>query len=263
MLEARRLVSGYRGVEPGDALDLIVREGERLCLLGPNGAGKTCLFRTLLGLIPPLAGNVLLDGRRLATLSRRDVAKALGYVPQVHTAFFGFTVADSVLMGRALGVGLFDVPSERDRAAADAALRKVGIADLATASCTRISGGERQLVLIARALAQAPRCLIMDEPTANLDLGNRARVLAQIARLAVEGMSVLFSTHDPDHAFQCADRVALMDRGGRLIAIGVPDDVMTPSALRALYGVDVEFAFVDGVGRKICALTVRDGGSDH
>lgn len=259
MLEARALDFGYRGTPLGRGLNLVVGGGEALCVLGPNGAGKTSLFRTLLGLLAPLAGEVLLDGRPLFGLARQEIARALAYVPQAHAAFFPFTVADVVLMGRAARVGLFEAPNDKDRAVAQAALAKLRIEHLASAPYTQISGGERQLVLIARALAQEPRCLVMDEPTANLDLGNQARVLAEIAGLAAEGLSVLFSTQDPDHAFRCADRVALM-KGGRLLAAGAPDAVMTSATLGALYGVEVEIVSVDGVGRKVCASALRTFG---
>lgn len=255
MLEARGLAFGYRGTPLGRGLDLVVKESEALCVLGPNGAGKTTLFKTLMGLIPPLDGAVLLDNRPLSDLTRGEIARALAYVPQAHATFFPFTVAEIVLMGRATRVGLFETPTAKDRVAAHAALEKLRIEHLAATPYTLISGGERQLALVARALAQEPRCLIMDEPTANLDLGNQARVLAEMAHLAASGLSVVFSTHDPDHAFRCADRVALLERG-RLIATGATGAVMTPAALSGLYGIGVEIVIAQGMGRRVCLPAV-------
>ena len=251
MLEARALDFGYRNTPIGRGFALTVAAEEAVCVLGPNGAGKTSLFKTLLGLLPPLGGEVLLNGRGLPTLSQRDIARALAYVPQAHASFFPFSVGDIVLMGRAARVGLTDMPAEKDRLIAQTALARLRIDHLAAIPYTQISGGERQLVLIARALAQEPRCLVMDEPTANLDLANQARVLDVIAELAASGLSVLFSSHDPNHAFCCANRVVLM-REGAIMTSGAPADAMTSAALRALYEVDVDVVTI-GAGRKICA----------
>jgi iron complex transport system ATP-binding protein len=253
-LEAHDLAFGYRGHPVGRNASLALGAGEIVCLLGPNGGGKTTLFRTLLGLLPAQGGQVLLDGADLRTLPRREVAKRIGYVPQAHTGYFPFTVRDVVLMGRTAHLAPFSGPSRRDRELADEAIEHLGLGRLAGAVYTRISGGERQLALIARALAQAAPLLVMDEPTASLDFGNQVRVLAQIAALARAGIGVLLSTHDPDQAFQCADRVALL-RGGELVADGRPDDVLTPESLRALYGVEVrvvDAALPDGTRRRVC-----------
>jgi iron complex transport system ATP-binding protein len=239
MLSADNLAFGYHGKPVGSGVSLDIRLGEVLCLLGPNGGGKTTLMKTLLGLLPPLAGAVRLDGEDMAAWSRRRLARAIGYVPQAHAAFFPFAVSDIVLMGRSAHLGLFAAPSRHDRAVAARALDTLAIGHLHDRVYTEISGGERQLVLIARALAQEPRILIMDEPTASLDFGNQLRVLGRIAGLAASGMAVLFSTHDPDHVFLCGDRVALL-HGGYMEAVGVPEAVITPAALKRLYGVDVQ-----------------------
>ncbi len=253
-LEARDLAFGYRGHPVGRNVSLALGAGEIVCLLGPNGGGKTTLFRTLLGLLPPQGGEVLLDGADLWTLARRDVAKRIGYVPQAHTGYFPFTVRDVVLMGRTAHLAPFAGPSRRDRVLADEAIERLGLAPLADAVYTRISGGERQLTLIARALAQAAPLLVMDEPTASLDFGNQLRVLEQVVALARSGIGVLLSTHDPDQAFQRADRVALL-RGGELVADGRPDDVLTSESLRTLYGVEVhvvDAALPDGRRGRVC-----------
>jgi iron complex transport system ATP-binding protein len=257
-LEARALDYGYRGHPVGRGVSLELRTGEVLCLLGPNGGGKTTLFRTMLGLIPPQGGRVLLEGADIATLDRRTIARAVGYVPQAGAGYFPFTVRDVVLMGRTAHLPAFGVPSRRDREAADEAMSRLGLEHLADAAYTRISGGERQLTLIARALAQATPLIVMDEPTASLDFGNQVLVLEQIILLAASGIGILLSTHDPDHALLCGDRVAMLRAGG-LHRIGTPDEVLTREALREVYGVDVRVAevAVDGLRRRVCLPSLQ------
>ena len=251
MLEVQDLAFGYGARAVGSGVSLTVGEGEALCLLGPNGGGKTTLFKTMLGLLRPLAGSVHLDGTDLSELPRREGAKKIAYVPQAHAAFFPFTVREVVLMGRASRLPVFASPGPVDHAAAATALDALGIAHLADRIYTEISGGERQLALIARALAGEPRLLVMDEPTASLDFGNQARVLTQVRRLSAAGIAVVLSTHDPGHAFLCADRVALL-HGGRLVALGPPAETVTPEHLRLLYGVEVAVVPLPGQGRAVC-----------
>jgi iron complex transport system ATP-binding protein len=253
-LEAHALAFGYRKHPVGRNVSVALAAGEVMCLLGPNGGGKTTLFRTLLGLLPAQGGRVTLDGADLRALPRREVAKRIAYVPQAHIGYFPFTVRDVVLMGRTAHLAAFAGPSRRDRERAEEALEQLGLSRLADAIYTQISGGERQLTLIARALAQAAPLLVMDEPTASLDFGNQVRVLEQVTALARSGIGVLLSTHDPDQAFQCADRVALL-RGGDLIAQGAPEAVLTREHLRDLYGVEVEVTEVSlagGARRRVC-----------
>ena len=248
-LEARALGYGYPGRPVGRRLGLALGAGDVLCVLGPNGGGKTTLFRTLLGLLPAQAGEVLLDGQALGAMSRGDVARRVGYVPQGHAAQFAFTVREAVLMGRTAHVGLFATPGVADRAAADRAIAALGIESLAGRVVTELSGGERQLAMIARALAQGARALVLDEPTASLDFGNQVRVLREIRRLAAEGYAVVFSTHDPSQAFLAASRVLLLAQGGA-VRQGTPAEVITGDNLRAVYGVEVRVAEVDGA--RVC-----------
>jgi iron complex transport system ATP-binding protein len=259
MLAARDLAFGYRHAPVGRGVTLDIEPGEVFCLLGPNGCGKTTLFRTLLGLLPPQAGRVELDDRPVPAFSRAAFARRVGYVPQAGASTFPFTVLDVVLMGRAGRVGTFASPSRADHAAARAALQTIGIGHLASRRYTEISGGERQMTLIARALAQEPGLIVMDEPTASLDFGNQARVIRQIRALAASGIAVVLATHDPGHAFACADRVALMKRG-EIVIVGTPDEVLTSATLRDLYGVDVAVAWLEAAGRRVCvpSLTGRD-----
>jgi iron complex transport system ATP-binding protein len=255
-LSAERLAFGYHGRAVGSGVSIDIRAGEVLCLLGPNGGGKTTLMKTLLGLLPPLRGIVRLDGADIAHLSRQRLARVIGYVPQAHAAFFPFSVSDIVLMGRSAHIGLFSAPSRADRAVAERALAMLGVSALRDRVYTEISGGERQLVLIARALAQEPRILVMDEPTASLDFGNQVRVLSQIATLAASGIAVVLSTHDPDHVFLCGDRVGLL-HGGALEAIGPPEEVITPAALQRIYGVEVQVVELPDHETRTCVPSVH------
>ena len=244
-MQARGLGYGYPGREVGRGLDLSLGAGEVLCVLGPNGGGKTTLFRTLLGLLAPQSGAVLLEGQPIESMPRGEVARRVGYVPQGHVAQFAFSVREAVLMGRTAHISLFAAPGAADREAADRAIAALGIESLADRVVNELSGGERQLAMIARALAQGARALVLDEPTASLDFGNQVRVLRQIARLAAEGYAVVFSTHDPGQAFLAATRVLLLAQGGALRE-GTPDEVITAENLRQVYGVEVRVANVDG-----------------
>lgn len=222
-----------------------------LCLLGANGSGKTTLLKTLLGLLPSLSGSVLAAGRPLAGLTAGERAALLAYVPQAHAGLFPFTVRDLVCMGRAAHLPLFASPGAVDLAKADAALQRLGIGHLAHRPYTSVSGGERQLALVARALTQEAAVVVLDEPTASLDFGNQIRVLQEVRRLSAGGRAVLFSTHDPDHAFQCADRVALLHQG-RLLALDRPERALDGQTLSTLYGVAIEVVTVGGDGRRAC-----------
>lgn len=239
ILELRDLTCGYGQREVLSHVDLSVRAGENLCLLGPNGVGKTTLFRTILGAIEPLGGEILVDGKDLAGQSRRARARVMAYVPQAHTAPFPFHVLDVVLTGRTAHISLTASPSHHDNEVARASLETMGVADLADRPYTELSGGERQLVLIARALAQEPRVLIMDEPSSHLDFGNQVRLLSLIKNLVRErDLAVLMSSHFPNHAFAAASQAGLI-KEGRLLALGPPEVVLTEEALEDIYGIPV------------------------
>jgi iron complex transport system ATP-binding protein len=238
-LAAIDLAFGYPDHRVGRAVSLAIRAGEVVCLLGPNGGGKTTFFKTLLGLIPRQGGQIMLDADDLGALTRAAIARRVGYVPQANVGYFPFTVHQMAVMGRTAYISPFAGPSAHDRRIAAEALARVGIARLADQPYTRISGGERQLALIARALAQAAPLIVMDEPTASLDFGNQSRVLAVVRELAAQGTGVLFATHDPDHAFAIADRVAIF-HDGTLLADGPPRATITAAALRTVYGIEVD-----------------------
>lgn len=250
-LRCDALAYGYGRHTVGSGVSLVVAPGEVVCLLGPNGGGKTTLFKTLLGLLPAQGGNIWLGDDNLADLSRAEVARRVAYVPQAAGGYFPFSVREVVLMGRAAHLGAFAGPTPKDRQHAESAIARVGIAHLADAEFTRISGGERQLVLLARALAQEAPIVVLDEPTANLDFGNQMRLLAEIKSLAGAGVGILWATHAPDHALECADRVALVARGG-LKRYGATAEVVDAAALSDLYGVAIEIESLAGGDRRVC-----------
>lgn len=244
-LEVRKLSYSYGARRVLDALDLELGEGELVALLGPNGVGKTTLFKCVLAMLRGYSGNILLDGRDVHSLSASELARRAAYIPQAHLPVFDYSVLEVVLMGAAAGRSPFSTPTAEDEAYAHSRLEALGIADLADRSYGRISGGERQLTLIARALAQRSHFLVMDEPTANLDFGNQVRVMEAIAGLAEEGYGILLSTHNPEQAFLWAGRAAVL-REGRIEADGPPRSVLTEAVLQRLYGVPVRLFSVGG-----------------
>lgn len=233
-ISVEQVTSGYHGKAVISGISLAVESGEVLCLLGANGSGKTTLFKTILGLLRPISGRVCVDGEDIAHWPRQRLAKTLGYVPQAHTPPFAYSVRDVVLMARSVHSGAFASPGKRDIVIADEALDRLSILRLAHQRYTELSGGERQLVLIARALAQQARVLVLDEPTSNLDFGNQMRVLRHVKELAASGLGLLMTTHFPDFAFLCASRVALMKQG-RILAIDRPENTLTQASLEEAY----------------------------
>jgi len=240
LLQVDHLTFGYRAVLPLlTDVSLALEAGEVCCLLGPNGAGKTSLIRCLVGTHRPSAGTVHIDGLLVASTPARQLARHVAYVPQYTDTPFAFTVLDVVTAGRTAYVPFGATPSPTDQGQATDALAWVGLRHLAARPFNRLSGGERQLVLIARALAQATPLLVLDEPTSALDYGNQVRVLGIIGELARSGKAVLMSSHAPWQAFECADRVLLL-KGGAVVGCGPPDRVLRADSLSDLYGVTVD-----------------------
>ena len=255
MLEVENVTCGYGKREVIHRVSLTLEAGNILCLLGANGSGKTTLFKAILGLLPVTGGRIYFDKKDTAGWSRRKVAQTFAYVPQAHTPPFAFTVRDVVLMARSSHLELFASPGRRDREIAEEALDALNITHLSGARYTELSGGERQMVLIARALAQQAQVLVMDEPASNLDFGNQIRVLNQIKRLAAGGLAMLITTHSPNHAFECASQVAVL-KAGNLLAHGCPQDILTESCLEEVYAVPLRIVDVGG-GNKTCIAAMN------
>ncbi|HVO19179.1 MAG TPA: ABC transporter ATP-binding protein [Anaeromyxobacter sp.] len=240
-------------------LSLRTTPGGVVAFLGPNGSGKSTLLKLVLGLHTPSRGTVRLDGEDVRRIPRRALARRLAYVPQLHREAFAYTVAEVVLMGRMPHAGAVSGYGAADRRAVAEALSALGIGHLAARPYTQVSGGERQLTLIARALAQGARTLVMDEPTNGLDYGNQVRLLERVGELARQGVAFLFSSHHPDHALAAADRVILLAQG-RVVGDGPPAVAITAASLSALYGVDVRMVTVqEGVEVCVPGLRLRDG----
>jgi iron complex transport system ATP-binding protein len=249
-LEVEHVTCGYGAKGVVHDVSFALGPGDILCVLGGNGSGKTTLFKAILGLLPLQAGRISLGGEDTARWSRERVARAMAYVPQAHTPPFAFTVREVVTMGRASHLHWSASPGYRDEALADEAMHTLSIEHLADARYTEVSGGERQLVLIARALAQEAQVLVMDEPASSLDFGNQVRVLTQVKTLAARGLVLLMTTHSPNHAFQCASRVAIL-KAGRLLAHGRPADTLTEACLTETYAMPLRVIDLGG-HRKTC-----------
>lgn len=239
-----------------DSISLVVKEGEVACLLGPNGSGKTTLLKLMLCLLSPSSGRISFNGETLKNIPQRLLARQLAYVPQVHRDAFTFEVEDVVLMGRIPYHSFFSAYTAEDRAAADEAMARLGIEHLRHRPYTEISGGERQLTLIGRALAQGARVFIMDEPVNGLDYGNQIRLLARIQHLADEGYTFIITTHFPDHALHTADR-AILIKDGKVVANGSPRQTITTTTIHELYAIDVNVVSVNG-GGTVCLPAWRN-----
>lgn len=213
-----------------------VKAGEVCCLLGTNGSGKTTIIRSLLGILPLKGGNILLQNKALHRWNTTELSKTVAYVPQAHDSPFAFNALDMVLMGRYTNLKLFSQPSAKDRILAMEFLTMLDIGHLAERQYPSLSGGERQLVLIARALIQQPALLIMDEPAASLDFGHQITLLERIRKLRKEGITVLMSTHHPIHAKVVADSVVLVAKN-QPVQQGSITDMLNAKRLCTLYGV--------------------------
>jgi iron complex transport system ATP-binding protein len=229
-------------------VSLVIRETQICALLGANGAGKTTLLRCLLGLLQPHRGTIRIHGTDIGELSPRELARLVAYVPQSSASTFPFTTLDIAVMGRTPYVGVIAAPTATDRRLAMDELEHLGIDHLADRPFSLLSGGERQLALIARALVQRSPVLVLDEPTAALDYGNEVRILQVIAELARAGRCVIMTTHQPAHALTYAGQVVLM-RDGVVVADGHPDSVLTSQALSDLYRIPIHVVRVPVPGR--------------
>lgn len=239
-LSCEKISFSYGGHNVLKEVSFSAREGDFLAVLGPNGVGKSTLFRCILGIISSYKGSIKIDGTDIRSLSKREMARRIAYIPQIHRPTFGYTVLDTVLMGTARQVGTFSQPKKHQLEIAWDAMGQLGIEALADRNFAHLSGGEQQLVLVARAIAQQADILVMDEPTSSLDYGNQLRVLQKVKGLSERGYTVLLSTHNPQHVLTFAEGLlALAD--GCVAAFGKPEDTMTAELMRKLYNINVDF----------------------
>lgn len=239
MIEVKDLSFSYGSREVLRDISLSASSGELTSILGANGVGKSTLFKCMLGLLPGYTGQILIDGRDIREMSVKELARLVAYIPQMSTSAFNYSVEDIVLMGTTADLSAFRTPGAEELRRADAALERVGICELRHRSFQRISGGERQLAIIARALAQRSNILMLDEPTSALDFGNQMRVLETARELAREGYTVIQTTHDPERAYMFSDKVIAL-KNGRVLAQGTPAEVLTADNIAAMYGAAVE-----------------------
>lgn len=229
-----------------------VNKSEIFYLLGPNGTGKSTMLKCLSGILNIQKGQITLEGKNIYTFKHADLAKKIAYVPQSHTSVFPFLVREIVVMGRSPHISSFSSPKKADLDEAEEAMNTVGVSHIADRPCSNTSGGEWQLVLIARALAQRPEIMLLDEPTSHLDLGNQIKILKVIHNLASKGLTIIMATHFPDHAFIKSNKVAIL-KDRHLLDIGVSEQVISEQNMKKAYGVDVKIIHIeDGIDRKLC-----------
>ena len=253
MIEAKGLTFLHRGAKNPVLTQIAfqAKGGEVTAILGPNGSGKTTIFQCILGIWKFQEGQIRLSGEPVNQLKRAEIAKRVSSVPQEHDPPFAYSCLDIVLMGRTAHVGVFSSPSHKDTALAGEAMRTLGIDHLAQRPYTQMSGGERQMVLIARCLAQDAPAMLLDEPTAHLDFRNQITILKKVKQLVGQrGLVALMNLHDPNMALLFSDHVLLL-KDGTIVAQGKPHEVITRESLLEVYGLEVEFVAENGF-RVIC-----------
>jgi iron complex transport system ATP-binding protein len=237
-IAVRNATFSYGDAEVWRELHLEVKAGETLCILGPNGCGKTTLLNCIHGDLGLKSGQIMIDGIDVRTLGVKEIARKIGYVFQEHSIPFPYSVLEIIRMGRAPYLGIFEGPSTADTRIAQRIMASLGISLLANKRYTEISGGERQLVLIARTLCQEPDVILLDEPTSHLDLKNQAVVLKTVKQLSEEGLTIIITTHFPNHAWLFTGKAVLMNEG-KFVAVGAAAEVMTEENLSGVYGIRV------------------------
>lgn len=259
ILEVKDLCFSYGSAQVLKEISFSVPKSKFVSVLGPNGVGKSTLFRCILNTAGHYDGDILLSGKSSKTLSRKEMASQIAYIPQIHRPSFGYSVLDTVLMGAAHLLSPLQKPTAEHVDNALKAMERAGVLELKDRDYSHLSGGEQQLVLIARAVSQNSDILLMDEPTSALDYGNQIMILELIRQLSEEGFTVIMSTHNPQHALTYADRVLAL-KGGSIAAYGEPADKISEKLLYELYGVRTVIADT-GYGRFITPL--RKEKSEH
>lgn len=257
-IRLRNVRGGYNGAAVLRGVDLDLPQGELLGVIGPNGCGKSSLLRAITRLLPWREGAIEVLGRALESYSQRELARRIAVVPQEETHLFAFTVAEIVAMGRTPHLGRFEVESEVDAAKVEDSLKATDTLHLAERPITELSGGEKQRVIIARALAQDPQVLLLDEPTTHLDINHQTEIHELLARLNREsGLSILCISHDLNLAAEYFDRIALMSEG-RVVSCGTPSEIITQENLRSVYHSDAPVATNAYSGRPQVVVTSRE-----
>ncbi len=251
MIQVSHLSCDLGGRRVLSDISFSLEKGQLLSVLGPNGVGKSTLFRCLLGLVAHCQGTILLDGTAIEQLSPRQQAQKIAYVPQRQSVAFHYTIQEMVLMGTAAQHSLYTSPGPAQLEHATQALNQVGISHLATRMYHQISGGEQQLTLIARALAQQAPILILDEPVSNLDYGNQMRILRLMQNLTQQGYAVIQSTHHPDQAYQFSHKILAL-KDGSVLAYGRPQEVITSQQMEQLYNISVQVLSLQEDHIRIC-----------
>ena len=239
-------------------INVEVRAGEILAVLGPNGAGKTTLLRCMMDMLHWETGRSLLDGEDIRNMPASTLWRRMAYVPQARSAATSYTAFQTVLLGRSARIGAFSSPKEEDMKVAERVMKRLGIWELADKPCHAISGGELQMVLIARAMAAEPEILVLDEPESNLDFRNQLVVLDTMTSLAAEGMACIFNTHYPAHALQRADRSLLLTKGGMSI-YGPTKYVVSEDDIRSIFGVNAvigDFEAEDSTVQSVIPVSI-------
>ncbi|MEM3703729.1 MAG: ABC transporter ATP-binding protein [Candidatus Bathyarchaeia archaeon] len=219
-------------------ISLEIPEGKVTALLGPNGSGKSTLFKVLLKVLSPYEGDIYVDGKDVKRVEISLLSRIIAWVPQEEDSLFPYTVLEYILMGRTPHLGFFNMPNKKDEETAQNVLLQLGLPNISHRKVPTLSGGEKKLVSIARALVQEPDILVLDEPTAHLDIGNKARVLNIISKMANSGKTIIFSTHDPNEAFLAADNAVIIN-GGEVVSEGPPATAITEELLEKTYGTQV------------------------
>lgn len=230
---------------------LTIKAGELVTILGPNGSGKSTLLNCSCNLLNPQSGNILLNGKNISKMEQKEIAQVIGYVQQTQQSAFAYSVFNYVLMGRASTIGLFQNPTEKDNQKVWEVLTQMGITHLADFAITELSGGERQLAAIARAIVQNPQVLFFDEPTAHLDYGNQINTLQLISDLQKKGFAIVMTTHNPDHSILLGGKVAILSKDGQL-EVGNNDEILTEKRLKQIYNTDLRLPYVKEVDRIVC-----------
>ena len=237
-----------------DGVDLRIREGEILGILGPNGCGKTTLLRNLNKNLSPNGGCILLDDVDMQSIQKRDVAKEIAVVPQTNEIHFSFTVRDIVAMGRMPFQRMMGGETREDRMIIDAAMEQTGVMKFADRHINTMSGGERQRVIIARAIAQTPKIILMDEPTLHLDISMQFDALNLVYKLSREkGLTVVIVSHDLGMVARYCDRIVML-HNHRVHALGTPQEVLTPDNMRTVFNVDAELIYDERIGKHTVLL---------